>query len=103
MPGPCEGKTPSPSGIWDDVRLPAPPTIDTDRMTRIRSFRLLTIMILFGSSGPDAWGRDPIPSIDQSVEAWYEVREWVTDFSVPRESPTVPIDHASGCNMRAPG
>ena len=68
-------------------------------MTRIRSFRLLTIMILFGSSGPDAWGRDPIPSIDQSVEAWYEVREWVTDFSVPRESPTVPIDHASGCSI----
>ena len=73
--------------------------IGTDRMTSIRPIRFLLLIALCAISSPAAHGQDPIPSVEQSVEAWYAVRDWVTDFSVPDESPSLPVEHASGCSI----
>ena len=68
-------------------------------MTRIRTIPSLLLLTLYGLCSTSAWGQDPIPSVEQSVEAWYAVREWVTEFSVPQEGPPIPIEHASGCSI----
>ncbi len=68
-------------------------------MTRIRPIRFLLLMASFGIIGSAAHGQDPIPAVEQSVEAWYAVRDWVSEFSVPDEIPPRPVEHASGCSI----
>ena len=67
-------------------------------MIRTR-FNLLLLLCMLGLPPSHAIAEDPIPSIEQSVEAWYTVREWVTKLAVPDDSPAIPIEHASGCSI----